>query len=341
MNFKRKLRVLSLFSGIGAFESALEYLGIDFEIVYFSEIDDSAARAYSALHNVPLCKNLGDISNINFTFLPRDIDIVFYGFPCQDLSLAGLQKGFTNENGFLTRSGLVYYALNIINFIHPKVAICENVKNLCSKRFNKEFFSILDFLNLSGYNNNFKILNSIDFGIPQFRERLFIVSILKYFDLHSFNFPLPLPLKTNAMNFLESDVDSKYFLSDSMKRYIFSFSGSYGLNSKFSVNNSICRTINTRPRSYRAFINNYIAPCFDNDTVVPFSSSLFYSIICSPVRSLTPLECFRLMGFSDFQFSQLQLLNFSDTQLYKFAGNSIVVNVLCALFLSIFKSVLF
>ena len=104
------IKYLSLFSGIGAFEKALENLSIPYELVGYCEIDKYASKAYSIIHNVPESLNFGDITLINEKQLPKDIDLVTYGFPCQDISLAGKQKGFEDEKGNKTRSGLFFDA---------------------------------------------------------------------------------------------------------------------------------------------------------------------------------------------------------------------------------------
>lgn len=127
--------VLSLFSGIGAFEKALERCNLNYDLVNYCEIDKYASKSYSLIHNVSEDKNLIDVTKIDTSFLPKDIDLITYGFPCQDISQAGKQKGFTNENGELTRSGLFFEALRIISETKPKFAIAENVKALTSKKF--------------------------------------------------------------------------------------------------------------------------------------------------------------------------------------------------------------
>lgn len=167
------MKVLSLFSGIGAFERALENLEIPHELVAYCEIDKYASKAYSLLHNVSEEADLGDITKVDVAKLPKDIDLITYGFPCQDISLAGKQRGLEHE-GVKTRSGLVWDAHNIIKNTMPKVAICENVKNLTGKKFKAEFEAILENLDDIGYNNYYQVLNSKDYGIPQQRERVFI-----------------------------------------------------------------------------------------------------------------------------------------------------------------------
>ena len=108
------MRVLSLFSGIGAFEKALENLGVSYELVNYCEIYKYASKAYSLIHNVPEYKNLMDVTTVKTNKL-KDIDLITYGFPCQDISKAGNQKGFIDDKGNITRSGLFFEALGIID----------------------------------------------------------------------------------------------------------------------------------------------------------------------------------------------------------------------------------
>jgi len=102
------MKLLSLFSGIGAFEKALSNLKVNYELVNYCEFDKYASKAYSLIHNVPESKNLGDITTVDEVTLSKDIDLITYGFPCQDISLAGNQKGLFNEDGTKTRSGLFH-----------------------------------------------------------------------------------------------------------------------------------------------------------------------------------------------------------------------------------------
>ena len=189
------MKVLSLFSGIGAFEAALDRIGKEYELTNFCEFDKFAIKSYCAIHDVDEALNLGDITKVDETKLEKNVDLVFYGFPCQDISLAGSQKGLFNTDGSQTRSGLFFDALRIIEEVQPKVAIAENVKNLTSKKFALQFKIVLDSLKAAGYNNYWKVLNTKDFGIPQNRERVFIVSIRKDIDDGTFAFPEAIPLQ--------------------------------------------------------------------------------------------------------------------------------------------------
>ena len=203
------MKVLSLFSGIGAFEKALKNLGIDFDLVGFCEIDKYAAKSYCAIHDVPETMNLVDITKVDTSQLPNDIDLITYGFPCQDISIAGKQKGLIDDDGNQTRSGLFFEALRIIEDTKPKIAIAENVKNLVGKKFSAQFQVVLASLEAAGYNNYWKVLNAKHYGIPQNRERVFIVSIRKDIDRGVFQFPVPIALDKRLKDVLETVVDEK------------------------------------------------------------------------------------------------------------------------------------
>ena len=305
------MKFLSLFSGIGAPEQALKKLGVNFDLVAFSEFDKFATRSYCAIHGVDETKNLGDITKVDEETLPKDLDLITYGFPCQDISACGHQKGLFNDDGTLTRSGLFFDALRIIEATRPKIAIAENVKNLTSKRFESEFQIILDSLEQAGYNNYFKVLNARHYGIPQDRERIFIVSIRKDIDTRLFKFPEPIPLEKPLEDLLEDAVDEKYYLSERAIEKMERFAPK-------RWNIAVCPTLTTE-LSHGTGKNLY-----------PKIYKIFLELGRKP-RMLTPKECFRLMGFDDESYYRASYV-VSDTQLYKQAGNSIVVDVLIAIF---------
>ena len=170
-----QLRLLSLFSGIGAFEKAL---GDKVELVNYCEIDKYAAKAYSLIHNVSEDLNLKDVTKVDTSKL-HNIDMVTYGFPCQDISNAGKRQGFVDSNGNRTRSGLFFEALRIIKDTQPKYAIAENVKNLVSKKFKTEFETVISELDKAGYVSYYDVLNAKDYGIPQNREREYSLYLLE------------------------------------------------------------------------------------------------------------------------------------------------------------------
>lgn len=214
------IRYISLFSGIGAFEKALKNQRIPYELVAYSEIDKFASKSYAAIHHVSERFNLGDITKVDERALPQDIDLLTYGFPCQDISCAGRQTGLFDQDGNQTRSGLFFEALRVISATQPRVAIAENVKNLTSKKFRAQFELVLKSLEEAGYNNYWKVLNLKDFGVPQNRERAFIVSIRKNIDDGSFKFHEGFPLEKRLKDMLEPFVDEKYYMSEKAQRYI-------------------------------------------------------------------------------------------------------------------------
>lgn len=231
------LNVLSLFSGIGAFEKALDNLGIPYNLLAYCEIDKYASKSYSLIHNVSEDLNLKDVTKIDELDILDPVDLITYGFPCQDISVAGKQKGFTDENGDRTRSGLFFDALRIIEDYSPKFAIAENVKALTSKKFSEEFKIVLESLENAGYNNYYKVLNAKDYGIPQNRERVFIISIRKDID-KGFTFPEPIPLELRIKDILEDQVDEKYYLSnETLQRLVKNLDPKENIGVDKSVNN--------------------------------------------------------------------------------------------------------
>lgn len=409
------MKVLSLFSGIGAFEKALDRLEVSYELVNYCEIDKYAAKAYSMIHGCSEEKNLGDITKVDTSKLPSDIDLTTYGFPCQDISLAGKQRGFEAE-GERTRSGLFFEALRIIEDVKPRIAIAENVKNLTSKKFKKEFDIVLSSLEQAGYNNYWRVLNAKDYGIPQNRERVFIVSIRKDVDNGMFEFPDPFELELRLKDMLENEVDEKYYLSQELTEKIryrlgdkeYNLLGgiqknqsvkedgiSTTLTSSMGAGGGYVPMINEPVRKYGIFDDEkgkhqagsvweteglaptldtmqggYRQPCieikektkkgykeaYEGDGIyldrshqkrgcvqhgmvqTLKTSGNHVGVVTKSlrIRKLTPLECFRLMGFSDEDFNKI--VGISNTQLYKMAGNSIVVNVLVHIFKSLFEA---
>lgn len=198
------LRVFEAFAGVGTQRMALRNLGIPHEVVGISEINPFALMSYRAIHGD--CPNFGDISKINPKNLP-DFDLFTYSFPCQDLSTAGKQRGMIRGE---TRSGLLYECERIIEVKRPKYLLLENVKNLVGKSFKAAFDDWLNYLEGLGYTNYWKILNAKDYGIPQHRERVFVISILG--EHEPYEFPATQPLKTKWMDFLDEEVEDSLYL---------------------------------------------------------------------------------------------------------------------------------
>lgn len=203
---KNKIRVFEAFAGYGSQSMALRRLGIDFEVIGISEIDKYAIQAYMAVHgDTP---NYGDISKIDWSSVP-DFDFLTYSFPCTDISTAGQQKGLAEGSG--TRSSLLWECRKAIEAKRPKYLLMENVKNLVSKKFIPYLKEWIRFLEGQGYSNYTKVLNAKDFGVPQNRERVFMVSILGE---ASFHFPKPFTLEKRLKDVLEKDVDESFYLSE-------------------------------------------------------------------------------------------------------------------------------
>ena len=206
------IRVLELFAGIGACSKALERLGIEHEIVDAVEIDKFAIKSFNAIHGT-------NFEPQDITKWDKDIecDLIMHGSPCQDFSIAGKQAG--GDEGSGTRSSLMYETLRIVEKLKPEVVIWENVKNLLSKKHRHNFDAYLDAMADLGYVNNYQIMNAKNYGIPQNRERLITVSIRKD-KYKGYFFPAPMPLEKKLKDFLEDNVDEKYFLSDRMLNYL-------------------------------------------------------------------------------------------------------------------------
>lgn len=205
-----KIRVFEAFAGYGSQAMALKRLQLDFpdkvafDFVGISEIDSYAIAAYNAVHgDTP---NFGDISKIDWSQVP-DFDCFTYSFPCQDISTAGKQRGFSEGSG--SRSSLLWECKRAIEAKRPKFLLMENVKALVQKKFMPEFQRWIDTLSVFGYTNFWQVLNAKDFGTPQNRERVFMVSILGE---ASFEFPKPFPLTKRLRDVLEEKVPEEYYL---------------------------------------------------------------------------------------------------------------------------------
>ena len=255
------IRVFEAFAGYGSQAMALKRLRdnfptFDYEVVGISEIDKYALKAYEAVHGH--CPNYGDISKIDWHNVP-DFDLFTYSFPCTDISNAGAMKGLSEDSG--TRSSLLWECRRAIEVKRPKYLIMENVKNLVSKKFLPDLQRWLDELDAYGYTSYMQVLDAADYGVPQSRKRVFVVSILN--DSEGYMFPQPQPLKRQMADLLEdeADVDDKYFLTDEQ---IKSFRGIHdraianGLGYRFTPTDGggIAKTITTREgsREYNNFL---------------------------------------------------------------------------------------
>lgn len=243
-----KIRVFEAFAGYGSQAMALKRLQRDFsdevafDFVGISEIDAYAIAAYEAVHgDTP---NFGDISEIDWAQAP-DFDLFTYSFPCQDISTAGKQKGFIEGSG--SRSSLLWECKRAIEAKRPKYLLMENVKALVQKKFMPEFQRWIDTLADLGYTSFWQVLNAKDFGIPQNRERVFMVSIL---GKASFEFPKPFQLKKRLRDVLEDNVSEGYYLKEEQVQRILAHcerkvAEGCGFKPNFQDEGGVCGTITT------------------------------------------------------------------------------------------------
>ena len=442
-----------------------EILNKKWELVNFCEFDKYATKSYCAIHNVDESKNLGDITKVDENELD-DFNMMTWGFPCTDISVAGKQKGFINDNGEKTRSGMYYEGIRILRKKKPALSIIENVKNLTGKRFKNEFEMVLSDLDNAGYNSYWKVLNAKNYGIPQNRERVFIVSIRKDLDNGKFKFPEPFDNGLRLKDLLEDEVDERFYISDEKtKKFIKNlntndsenvdmgspkfignvnredFGTGYaggvwddshisptlttmqgggrqphiitgidksynnpklietanyitsredrGISNRKSEGTAVLKIGNINPSGNgmngSVYSEDGLSPTLttnkgegnkvaikqatkegyiecevggvadlsypdsktrrgrvqNNGNVSPTITATETGIcrIESPIRirKLTPKECFRLMGFSDENFDAAQKAGVSNSQLYKQAGNSIVVDVLYYIYVELYK----
>lgn len=303
------LQILELFGGIGSPRIALRNLGIPVKSIDYVEIDEKAVRSYNAMFKKELEYKTQSV--VGWNLKP---DILIHGSPCQDFSIAGHQKGA--DEGSETRSSLMWETINIIKQMgewKPKYVIWENVKNVLSKHMRHNFNRYLEEMQNMGYTSNFEVLNAMDFGLPQKRERVFTISCL---DGTLFNFgTLERKISPHIKEFLQpnNEVDERYAItSPSMLKALTSTKGAIN---RLKVIEDCCYTITTKqnrcPNSGVVYVGN------------------------EKYRLLTELECWRLQGYSDEDYFAAAKVN-GTTALYHQSGNTIPVPI----FESIFKQIL-
>lgn len=239
------VRVLELFAGIGACSKALARLGIEHEIVDAVEIDKYAIKSFNAIHGT-------NFEPQDITQWDKDIkvDLIMHGSPCQDFSVAGLNKG--GDKGSGTRSSLMYETLRIVEKLKPKYVIWENVKNLLSKKHRHNFDAYIEAMDKLGYHSQYQVLNAKNFGVPQNRERVFTVSIRNDLNV-GFKFPNPIPLEHRLKDILENNVDERYYLSDEQVSRIklSSFNQARGRIQESDVSQTLCARDYKDPKCVR------------------------------------------------------------------------------------------
>lgn len=350
---ERTIRLATSFSGIGAIEHSFRRLGLNCQIQFAGDIDDNCKKAYFANYPITEANWHSDVHNLDAKPYKGKVDIFVGGAPCQAFSLRGKHGGFEDTRGTLFRE----FARIVIE-CQPKVFIFENVKGMLSHDKGRTWKVIKEtFENDCGYDVYFQVLNAKDYGIPQSRERIYCIGFKKE---TKFKYPAPIKLEKTVYDFLQKEFDKKYLLKQKGVNFI-----TRTINHQKSytqVNGSIilCQKRNQQFNWHGDFVfhpklredtntpetdeNLYKVADFEEDYYLHETPSK-YAIKCNGnvemmfeasdedvdtsygrFRKMTPRECLRLMGFDD-TFK----IVVSDTEAYKQAGNSIVVNVLMAL----------
>lgn len=315
----KEIKYLDLFSGIGATHESFTQLEeenfVQGELVNYCEYEDYIAKMYSVLHNVSLDKNLGDITSVDETKLDV-FHLMTYGFPCQDISMLGKQEGFFDGDGNLTRSGLLFEALRIARHKQPNVLIAENVKALVNKNNKDNFDLMINELNKIGYNSYWKVLDAKKYGIPQSRQRVFIVSIRKDLDDGTYSFPKEVELTSRASDYYDSSeyiTDDLYLNEHQINMYA---KNEMRLKKQYSSLNKDIIICQTTKQGQTSNPQNFI----EDER---------------GVRIMTGNECLKLQGFRDGCGHKLINAGFSTSQIGFVSGNSLCVPIMKKLILSI------
>lgn len=336
-NPDKKISLVTLFSGIGSVEYALKRCGLKSEILAACDIDPNVKKSYFANYDILEDRWYDDVTKLDCTHLEGKVDLLVGGSPCQSFSVAGKRVGLNDARGTL-----FYEYARCVKECQPKVFIYENVKGLTTHDNGKTFEVIKEIFESLNYNFYYKVLNSKDYGIPQSRNRIFVVGFKK--ENKNFKFPDSIPLKYSMQDFLEdfdksdyynkekdakvlgdplynnplpsskgdfyfknSDVGEKFYLSEKMIDYILT-PGTKNFKITPKIDNTIANTLlQSMHKMHRASIDNYVSHK-------------------GRIRKLTPRETLRLMGYGD-DFK----IEVSNTQIYRQTGNSIVVDVLIAI----------
>lgn len=354
----KDIRLATVFSGIGAIEQAFKRLQLPYSIVFACDSDKFVKQSY--LCNYPIKEEnwYNDIHDINGEKYENNVDILVGGSPCQSFSMVGKRKGLEDFRGLL-----VYEFIRLIKEIKPDMFIFENVKGLLSHDSGKTWEVLSDAFEALGYTIHKDVLNAKDFGIPQNRERLFVVGFKRK---RAFAFPETIELEISMQDLLEDVVSDKYFLPEKGVKFV---TDTKNLKKKYTQINgavALCQKANQQFNWHGDFVvshsenmdkyflsdkvKNYVLATGTKDfyskpeTDLPIARPLLstmskmhragvdnYITRGERLRKLTPRECLRLMGFPD-DFK----IVVSDTQMYRQAGNSIVVDVLINILLSIY-----
>lgn len=305
---EKKYTLVSLFSGIGGIDLGFEYAG--FETVWANDFDKFAVQTYKANINEKIV--YGDIRLVKDQIPAHDV--LVGGFPCQPFSTLGKLQGFDDEKN---RGMLFFEIMDIITKHDTKVVVLENVKNLVNHDGGKTFARIKQEFEDAGYDVNAKILNTQDYGIPQRRNRIFIVAFnRKYFKTSEFIYPEKQDLEITTQDLLDENVGETYFLTAKVAKTILG-KGTKGYIVNPTIDMPISKTLTaTMHKMHRASQDNYVTDKKNYDRNVKDKERRI------AIRKLTPNECRKLQGFPS-EWTQVV----SDCQAYKQFGNAVTVDV--------------
>jgi DNA (cytosine-5)-methyltransferase 1 len=357
---KKGIKLATVFSGVGAIEHALQRMGVPTKLVFACDIDKFAKESYFANYDISEDQWINDISCVDGNKYTGKVDLFVGGSPCQSFSMVGKRKGLGDERGLL-----IYEFSRLVNEIQPTVFIWENVKGVLSHNNGETWNHIKKEFDKLNYDFYYQVLNAKHYGVPQNRERLFVVGFKK--PVEGFEFPLKQPLNVSMSDFLEDNPDSKYFLGEKGVAFVTKEKNIKKRYTQINGDVALCQKKNQQFNWHGDFImskpngqvdkkyflsekvekyvlssgtkNFYTKPETDLSVARPLLATMAkmhragvdnYVTRGSKLRKLTPKECFRLMGFDD-RFK----IVVSDTQAYKQAGNAIVVDVLIHLLNSI------
>lgn len=314
------LKVLELFSGVGSFSLALKTLGIEHEVVGYSDIRPTAVKLFSKLHDIPESDNLGDVRHVDGTNL--DADMITFGSPCQSFTRAGKLGG--GSKGSNTASAIMWEAIRIMKGTNPKWIIWENVPDAINKRHFSNFEEYMDELNDMGYNTYYELLNANDLGSAQKRKRLFAISIRKDIDTGSFKINKIEKAAKPLSDYLEKYSDDMLEVSDYIKENLIlgTENGGHKIKNGTKLGYLIANegdavdvtyvTSKTRrgrvqKESVQTIMRQATIATFQNDKL----------------RYLTPLEYWRLQELPEELYEKVLECNFSQSEAYDVIGGAI------------------